>query len=93
MLWPNNDPQKGHNWEIFFEPVVDSNRKPVPSTFVIVVTVAQCAGGVFTETPESYEVVNGKVKAIPFEVWKKRISLTVVSEEYSRSPGSSNIHR
>lgn len=74
MIWPNNAPQRGIHWDIFFEPLVDNGYKQIPSAFVIVVTVVQCAGGVFAEKPESYRLVNGKQEAIPFEIWKKRVT-------------------
>ncbi len=74
MIWPQQigQPKRGVHWEIFFEPVVDENSKPVPSTFVIVVYIAPCLGGVFTEEPECYEMVDGKVQKMSFTTWKKR---------------------
>jgi hypothetical protein len=98
MLWPNNAPQRGKHWDIFFEPVIDTGYKQIPSTFVVVVTVVQCAGGVFAEKPESYRVVNGKVESIPFELWKKRIgsnqSLTESNGgKATGSKSSTNLHR
>ena len=54
--------------------MADDGYKQIPSTFVVVVTVVQCAGGVFAEKPESYRVVNGKPESIPFETWRKRVS-------------------
>ena len=74
MIWPNNAHQRGIHWDIFFEPLVDNGYKQIPSAFVIVVTVVQCSGGVFVEKPESYRLVNGKPEAIPFEIWKKRVT-------------------
>ena len=79
MIWPeqNGEPKRGEHWEIFFEPVVDENSKPIPSTFVIVIYVGLCVGGVFTEEPECYEMVEGKVNKISFTSWQKRISQPV----------------
>jgi hypothetical protein len=75
MTWPKQIGQlkRGVHWEIFFEPVVDENSKPIPSIFVIVIYIAPCLGGVFTEEPECYEMVDGKVKKISFTSWQKRI--------------------
>jgi tetratricopeptide (TPR) repeat protein len=90
MIWPEQigQPKRGEHWEIFFEPVVDENSKPIPSTFVIVIYIAPCLGGVFTEEPECYEMVGGKVKKISFTLWQKRMSCPVwlnTREEIPRS--------
>lgn len=63
MIWPRQigQPTRGVHWEIFFEPVKDDDSNTIPSTFVIVVYIAPCLGGVFTEEPECYEMVEGKV--------------------------------
>ena len=79
MIWPEQigQPKRGEHWEIFFEPVVDGDTKensdPIPSTFVIVIYIAPCVGGVFTEEPECYEMVDGKVQKMSFITWKIRI--------------------
>ena len=75
MILPEQigQPKRGVHWEIFFEPVVDENSKPIPSTFVIVIYIAACLGGVFTEEPECYEMVEGKVEKMSFVNWKKRV--------------------
>ena len=66
MIWPQK-PEKGKHWDIFFEPVLDINSRAIPSTYVIVVFVASCLGGVFVEEPESYEIsVDGKVEKMRF---------------------------
>jgi hypothetical protein len=82
LIWPEqiDQPKRGVHWEIFFEPVLDQNSKPIPSTFVIVIYIAPCLGGVFTEEPECYEIVEGEVKKMSFATWKKRILI----------PGNSN---
>ena len=76
IVWPEQigQPKRGQHWEIFFESVVGANSEPVPSTFVVVIYIAPCLGGVFTEEPECYEMVEGKVKKMSFATWKKRIS-------------------
>ena len=50
MIWPEHigQPKRGEHWDIFFEHVVDGTTyKPIPSTFVIVIYIAPCPGGVF----------------------------------------------
>ena len=54
--------------------MVDEDSKPIPSTFVIVVYIAPCLGGVFTKEPECYEMVKGKIRKMSFITWMKRIS-------------------
>ena len=70
MIWPQQigQPRLG-NWEIFFELVKDDDCKTVPSTFVMVVYIAPCLGGVFAEEPECYELVEGKI----MNTWKRVI--------------------
>ena len=79
MTWPQHidQPKRGEHWELFFEPVMDENFTPIPSTFVIVIHVAACLGGVFTDVPECYEMVDGKVRKMSFAAWKKGILLPV----------------
>ncbi|XP_028394837.1 uncharacterized protein LOC114518985 [Dendronephthya gigantea] len=74
MIWPEHigQPKRGEHWDIFFESVLDENSTTIPSTFVIVIYIASCLGGVFTEEPECYEMVDGKVKRMTFIAWKKR---------------------
>ena len=75
MIWPfkSEHLKRKVHWEIFFEPVLDDNSAPVPSTFVIVIYIAPRLGGVFTEEPECYEMVKGKVLKMSFTTWKERI--------------------
>ena len=77
MIWPAqiSQPKRGEHWDIFFEPVVDEGNKPIPSTFVIVIFIAACVGGVFTKEPECYEMVEKQVKKMSFIAWKKRMLL------------------
>ena len=91
IVWPEQiDPKRGQQWEIFFEPVVDANSKPVPSTFVVVIYIAPCLGGVFTEEPECYEMVEGEVKQMSFDTWKKRISQPVWLQKSQRKKNIPN---
>ena len=71
MVWPQNcgQPQRGKQWDIFFEAVVDNSNNPVPSTFVIIITVPPCLGGVFTEEPESYHIVEGEILKMSLQDW------------------------
>ena len=91
MVWPTEceGPKRGQHWGIFFEPVIDANGNVVPSTFVIVVYIARCAGGVFTEEPESYHVVNGEVKKMDYNKWRERIFQTTLPQHVSRVQWSS----
>ena len=75
MIWPQQigQPKRGVHWDMFFETVLDENSKPVPSTFLIVIYIAPCLGGVFTEEPECYEMAEGKVIKMSFTAWKKRL--------------------
>ncbi|XP_028404271.1 uncharacterized protein LOC114526926 [Dendronephthya gigantea] len=75
MIWPDviGQPKRGEQWEIFFEPVLDEKSNPIPSTFVIAIFIAPCFGGVFTEEPESYEMLQGKVERMSFETWKAKL--------------------
>jgi hypothetical protein len=75
MIWPEQvgQPKRGEHWDIFLQPVLDENSKPIPSTFVIVIYIAPCFGSVFTEEPECYEMVEKKVKKMSFTTWKKRL--------------------
>ncbi len=75
MIWPRElgQTKQEKHWEIFFEPVVEENGNHVRSTFVIVIYIAPCLGGVFTEEPECYEMVEGKVRKMSFTTIEKRI--------------------
>ena len=75
IIWPEQvgQPKQGEHWEIWFEPVVDENFNSIPSTFVIVIYIAPCLGGVFTEEPECYEMVDKQVKKMTFMTWKNRM--------------------
>ena len=77
LIWPEHfgKPIRRKHWDIFFEPVVDEDNKPIPSTFVIVIYIAPCLGGVFTEEPECYEMAEGKVRKMSFFTWRERMLL------------------
>ena len=87
MIWPQQigEPKRGEHWDIFFESVVDENSEPIPSTYVIVIYIAPCLGGVFTEEPECYEMVQGKVEKMSFAKWKNRCGIVA---EVMRNPVS-----
>ena len=82
MIWPEEigQPKRGEHREIFFEPVLDENCKAISSIFVIVIYIAPCLGGVFTEEPECYEMVEGGGRL-------KRCRLLIGKEEYYTHSG------
>ena len=57
-------PKQGVHWEIYFEKVKDKDGKEVDSTYIVVVFVAFCRGGVFTAEPESYYIQEKKVNLL-----------------------------
>ena len=81
--------------------MLDDNSAPNPSTFVIVIYICPCLGGVFTEEPECYGMVKGKVEKMSFTTWKERIlqpielvSVSVLDLTMKRATwGSSRIQR
>ena len=90
MIWPEpiGQPKRGEHWDIFFEPVVDEDNKPIPSTFVIVIYIAACLGGVFTKEPECYEMVEGEVTRMSLATWKERMVLPSRSSSGEEIPPS-----
>lgn len=76
MIWPARvrGLQRGNHWDIYFEPVRDTNGCVIPGTYVIVVYVAQCQGGVFSEKPECYHIVEGLVEKMSFHSWSTHIT-------------------
>ena len=78
MIWPERigQPKRSEHWDICFEPILDENCNSIPSTFVIVIYIAACLGGVFTEEPECYEMVDEQVKKMSFVTWKDRMLST-----------------
>ena len=79
MLWPTELPVRldekccKKQWEIEFVSVKKCDGETLPLTFVIVISVFPCPGGVFVEEPESYHVVDGKVEKIPFDSWREKV--------------------
>ncbi len=65
LVWTERriSPKRGDNWEIYFEQVKNENGEIEHSTYVIVVFVAFCRGGVFTAEPESYYIKEKKASA------------------------------
>lgn len=82
-------PSKGKNWDIHFYPVVDKDGKSVESTFVIVIVVARCPGGVFFREPESYNIVNGCVEKMHLDTWKEYL-LSKLSYDQAGAVRSTN---
>lgn len=64
LIWTERrlTPKRGLDWEIFFKKVTDANGDLDDATYVVVIFVACCCGGVFTREPESYYIKEGKVK-------------------------------
>ena len=90
MIWPDNSDAQGKEekrWQIKFEKVKNAKGEIVPSTYVIVIYVAQCPGGVFTKEPESYEIKDNEAKKIDFSTWKK-----YVIEGLKRDEGKQSNH-
>lgn len=73
MIWPKTiRSETDRPWKIEFEPVHDKDGDVIPKTYVIVISVAKCPGGVFVKAPESYHIVNGKVVAMSFDEFKAK---------------------
>ena len=87
MQWPDNiRPKKGVHWDILFKPVEDDDGKEIPSTYVIVIFVAPCPGGVFAKEPESYYIFDeeggsSRVKPMTMDEWRKRRLLPPTQEK------------
>ena len=81
MPWPteHGPPERGKHWDIFFEPVLGCDGSE--QRFVIVISVAPSRQAVFTDEPESYEVVGGKVI-------KSGLEKEIMPESNFRSVGS-----
>ncbi len=75
MIWPAElgEIQCGKQWNIKFVPVKECESKILPLTFVVVISILPCPGGVFTKEPESYHVVDGEVTKITFDAWKEKV--------------------
>ena len=74
MIWPVGSYSQGEEekrWQIHFEEVKRTKREIIPLTYIIVVYVAQCPGGVFAKEPEAYEFKDGEAKKLDFTTWKK----------------------
>ena len=84
MEWPKKseptDTNVDQRWHVYFEPVRDGEDNVIPSLYVVVVFVAQCRGGVFTEGPECYEIVDNTVQKVDFASWKKSIDPRLTEE-------------
>ena len=83
MKWPKSAPvgkTEDKRWKIHFEPVRDSENNIIQKLYVVVVFVAQCRGGVFTEEPECYEIIDNTVQKVDFVSWKKRNDLPLTEE-------------
>jgi tetratricopeptide (TPR) repeat protein len=74
MVWPVESPDRF--WKLHFVPVLEKlgvGNVARRDTYVIVVSVAKCPGGVFVEEPESYHLVNEMVTRMPFPFWREKL--------------------
>ena len=79
MVWPVESPDRF--WRLHFVPVLQKLGEDGESlghevrrdTFVIVVSVAKCPGGVFVKEPESYHLVNELVTRMPLPLWREKL--------------------
>ncbi|XP_046858010.1 uncharacterized protein LOC124451438 [Xenia sp. Carnegie-2017] len=74
MVWFSlqTKPSYGVHWDIYFRAVVDERGKLMESTYVIVIVVARCTGGVSVGEPESYHIVNDVVTRMDLKTWRER---------------------
>ena len=95
MQWPDNlKPKRDVHWDILFKPVEDEGDKEIPSTYVIVIFVAPCPGGVFAKEPESYYIFDeeggsSRVKPMTMDEWRKRRLLPPTQDKCTISLRSS----
>ena len=79
MIWPKKseptDENEDKRWDVYFEPVRESENNIIEDLYVVVVFVAQCRGGVFVEEPECYEFIDNEVQKVDFASWKQRIDV------------------
>ena len=72
MIWRQvGVPKRTVQWDIFFEAVESAKSA---DTYVIVIHVAPCTGGVFIDEPESYHVVEGQVEKMSFSIWLAKLT-------------------
>ncbi|XP_046842126.1 uncharacterized protein LOC124436223 [Xenia sp. Carnegie-2017] len=74
MVWfsLHKKPSRGVHWDIHFCAVFDERGQVMESTYMIVITVARCPGGVSVSEPESYHLVNGVVTRMDLKTWTAR---------------------
>ena len=90
MKWYGGKLEKGKHWNIQFVQVKDENMMEIPSLYVVVISIAALRGGLFTQEPESYHVVQGQIERMSFPVWMyKFFDGVMVPSFVGRSPGSS----
>ena len=74
LIWGGNErPQRGREWDIYFEPVNGVDGSIIDQTFVIIVSIVPYKGGVFVAEPDCYYVVEGEVKRMSFNTWKTEL--------------------
>ena len=75
LIWGvGENPQRGREWDIYFERVEEESNITVNyQTFIIVVYIAPYSGGVFVAEPDCYHVVEDKVERMCFRTWKEEL--------------------
>ena len=75
MIWSESSRKikRGKQWSMEFVPVKNSKNETITLTFIIVVSIQPCSGGVFTKEPESYHVEKNQVKKMHFNTWKANV--------------------
>ena len=72
MIWCGGQLERGRHWDIQFAPVKDESQNEIPSLSVVIISVVPLRGGLFTNEPESYYVVQSQVRRMPFSEWRCR---------------------
>ncbi|XP_006820045.1 schlafen family member 5-like [Saccoglossus kowalevskii] len=69
--------QRGIHWDIGFYPVLNTPEGITGSRVVVVVSVVKYPGLVYTQCPESYHIVNGKVEQLSFTDWRSNLMMQI----------------
>ena len=72
LIWPGGKLERNKHWDIQFAPVKDENQNEIPSLFVVIISVVPLRGGLFTQEPESYHVVQSRLVRMTFTEWRRR---------------------
>ena len=72
LIWSGGKLERSKHWDIQFVPVKDENQNEIPSLFVVIISVEPLRGGLFTQQPESYHVVQSRLVRMTFTQWRRR---------------------